>query len=106
MRRKCLNFEHYCMHLRKGMIRLETLIELKSLNSSCSSLSSWRNQTNSSLSSNSRQQYLSQEYPRPLLHLDAQVSEQDGWARRAVSVNAWRAELQGLLSFPIEPSVG
>ena len=56
------------------MIRLETLIELKFLNSSFSSsnsrfefssLSSYWNQTNSSLSSYSRQQYLSQQYLPP-----------------------------------------
>ena len=35
--------------------------------SSCSSISSYRNLTNCSLSSNSRQQYLSQQYPPPLL---------------------------------------
>ena len=46
-----------------GMIRLETLVELKFLNSSCSSSSYCRNQTNGSLSSNSRQRYLSQQYP-------------------------------------------
>ena len=49
------------------MIRLETLIELKILSSSFSSLSSYYNLTDSSLSSNSRQQYLKQQYPPPLL---------------------------------------
>ena len=48
-----------------GMTRLETLIELKFVNSSFSSLSSYWNLTNSSLSSNSRQQYLNQQYPPP-----------------------------------------
>ena len=59
-----------------GMIRLETLIkltffnssffELEFINSSCSSyLSSCLNYTNSSLSSNSRQHHLSQQYPAP-----------------------------------------
>ena len=51
--------------LEGGMIRLETLIELKFIDSSCSSLSSYCNDTNSSLSSNSRQRYLSQRYPPP-----------------------------------------
>ena len=50
-----------------GTIWLETLIELKFLNSSFSSLSSCWNSTNSSLSSISRQQYLSQQYPPTLL---------------------------------------
>ena len=52
----------------RGVIRLETLIELNYLNSRCSSLSSYSNLTNSSLSSNSRQQYLSQQYPPPILY--------------------------------------
>ena len=42
----------------EGMMRLEPLIELKLFNSSCSSLSSYWNWTNNSLSSNSSQQYL------------------------------------------------
>ena len=46
------------------MVRLEILIELKFLNSSFSSLSN-----SSSLSSNSRQPYLSQQYPPPLLRV-------------------------------------
>ena len=50
-----------------GMIRLETLIELKSLHSSFSSSSSDWNSKQSFLSSNSRQPYLSQQYPTPLL---------------------------------------
>ena len=45
------------------MTRLETLIELEFLNSSFSSLSSYLTVP---FSSNSRQQYLSQEYPPPL----------------------------------------
>ena len=49
-----------------GRIRLDTLTELKFLDSSCSSLSSCWNSTNSSLLSNSRQQYLSQQHPPPL----------------------------------------
>ena len=48
-----------------GMMRLETLMELEFINSSFSSLSSYRNWTSSSPSSNSRQQYLSQQYPHP-----------------------------------------
>ena len=55
-------------HSERVIIRLETLIELKFLNSSFSSLSSSGNLTNSSLSSNSRQQYLSQQYPPPPLN--------------------------------------
>ena len=43
------------------------IFELKFANSSFSSLSSYWNSTNSSLSSNSRQQYLSQQYPPPPL---------------------------------------
>ena len=43
------------------------LFERKFLNSSFSSLSSWWNQANNSLSSNSRQQHLGQQYPLPLL---------------------------------------
>ena len=49
------------------MIRLEALIGLEILNSSFSSFSSCRNQANSSLSSNSRRQYLSQQHPPPPL---------------------------------------
>ena len=50
--------------LRKGeQSRLETLIELKFLDSSFSSLSSDRNQTSGSQSSSSRRRYLSQQYP-------------------------------------------
>ena len=58
-----------------GMIGLETLIELKFLNSSFSSLSSRRNWTNGSLSSSSRQQYLSQQYPPPLLSMAFNASK-------------------------------
>ena len=50
-----------------GMILSETLIELNVLHSSCSSLSSYWNWTNDSLSSNSSQRHLSQQYPPPLL---------------------------------------
>ena len=49
-----------------GMIRLETLIELRFINSSFTSFSSCWNSTSSSLSSNSRQQCLSRQYPLPL----------------------------------------
>ena len=52
-----------------GMIRLETLIELIFLDSSFSSLSSSLNWTSGPLSSNSRQQYLSQQYPTPPLNI-------------------------------------
>ena len=48
-----------------GVIQSETLIELKFLNPSFSSLSSYY--YIGYLSSSSRQQYLSQEYPPPLL---------------------------------------
>ena len=48
-----------------GLIRLETLIELKFVTSSFSSLSSYWNWTNTSLSSDSRQQHLSRQYPHP-----------------------------------------
>ena len=48
-----------------GMMRLETLIELKFRNSSFSSLSSYRNWTNSSLSSDSRQQLSQSTVPSP-----------------------------------------
>ena len=46
-------------------IIITTLIELYFFSSSCSSLSSYRNWINSSLLSNSRQHYLSQQYPHP-----------------------------------------
>ena len=49
-------------HSEGGMIRLESLIELNFLDSSSSSLSSHWNQTGGSLSSDSRQQHLSQRY--------------------------------------------
>ena len=48
-----------------GMIRLETLIELTLINSSCSSLFSYWNSTNNYLSSNSSRLYLNQQYPPP-----------------------------------------
>ena len=48
-----------------GMIRLETLIELKFVTWSFSSLSSYQSQTSSSPSSDSRQQHLRQQYPLP-----------------------------------------
>ena len=74
-----IDMPHVCSHVRisnplsdldpvigppsgGGMIRLETLIELKFLNSSFSSLSSCWNQTNCSPSSDSRRQYLNQQY--------------------------------------------
>ena len=68
-----------------GMMWLETLIELKFLNSSFSSLSSCWHWTNGSLSSNSRQQYLSQQYPPPLLV-----------TRRATWVECCSAQARGL----------
>ena len=52
-----------------GMIRLETLIELKFLDSSFSSFLSYRKWTNNSLPSNSGQQYLSQQYAPPIVHI-------------------------------------
>ena len=52
---------------RRAQISRFELFELKFLNSSFSSLSSHWNYTKSSLSSNSRQQHLSQRYPLPLL---------------------------------------
>ena len=47
------------------MLRMETVIELKWFNSGCSRLSSYWNWTIGSLSSHSKQQYLSQLYPPP-----------------------------------------
>ena len=52
-----------------GMIRLETLIELEFINSSCSSLLSHWKKTDDSLSSDSSRQHLNQQYPPPLLWL-------------------------------------
>ena len=58
------------------MIRLATPIELEFLDSSCSSsLSHWK-RTIDSLSSSSRQQYLSQRYPPPPLLKDV-LQEED-----------------------------
>ena len=57
-----------------GMIRSETLIELKCRNSSCSSLPPCWTQTNSFLSSNSRQQFLSQQYPPPPLSISIPIA--------------------------------
>ena len=57
-----------------GMMRLETLIELKCLDSSFSSLSPYRTQTSDSLSSNSRQLHLSQQHPPPLLGRDPRLA--------------------------------
>ena len=55
------------LNIGRGMIRSETLIELKFLNSSFSScLSDWR-YTNDSLSNNSSPRYLNQQYHPPLL---------------------------------------
>ena len=58
--RVCLHHACVCTRAPKpegGMIRLETLIKLKFLNSIFSSVSSYWNLINSSLSSNSRQRY-------------------------------------------------
>ena len=57
-----------------GRLRLKTLIELEFLNSSFSNLSSYRNQTVNYLSSDSRQQYLSQQYPTPLLKVQTRMT--------------------------------
>ena len=58
----------------RRMIRLETLIEPKFLNSSFSSLLSYLDEANNSPSSNSRQQYLSQQYPPPSFYLSIYLS--------------------------------
>ena len=57
-----------------GMMRLEILVELKFLNSSFSGLYSYRNYIKHSLSSNLRQQYLSQQYPPPLSKISLRTS--------------------------------
>ena len=64
-------FGDFCQNSEGGMIRLETLIELIFVDSIFSSLSSFWNLTNAFLSNNSRQQYLSQHYPLPLLRTEA-----------------------------------
>ena len=73
-----INVTYYYI-IGRGMIRLETLIELEFLNSTCSSLSSYWNWTNGSLASDSRRQYLSQNSPPPLL----QKRPPEGGAPRA-----------------------
>ena len=66
----CFSFTSGKCHVSEGgIIRLETLIELKFINSGFSSLSSYWNWTNGSVSSDSRRHYLSHQYPPPLLML-------------------------------------
>ena len=49
--------------LKGGTILSDSLVELEFLDSSLLSLSSYRDWTSGSLSSSSRQRYLSQQYP-------------------------------------------
>ena len=69
-----------------GMIRLETvsIIELKFLNSSSPSCFSYRSWTISFLSSDSSQQYLSQQYPPPPLKDGVEVGRLTRHATDAV----------------------
>ena len=79
------------------MIRLEALIALKFLNSSFSSLSSYGNRTHTSLLSNSRQRYLSQQYP-PTLLTQASLSGTDQTLFEKNNHHAPKLSLYGLIN--------